>query len=510
MSSPPVAALIIFDGWGLRAEHTGNAIAMASTPVMDRLNRTSAHTAIAASGEAVGLMPGAMGNSEVGHLTIGAGRVLLQDVMRITHAIKTGDFFNNPVLGASMDRARGAHTLYVWGLLSDGGVHSHVDHLLALLKMAVDRGVTNIAIHAVLDGRDKPPRSALPFVDRLETELARLGCGRIASVTGRYYAMDRDQRWDRTQRAYEAFVEGAGKTATSARAAVEQAYGVGQTDEFVEPTVIGLPQPMADGDQVICFNFRPDRARQLTAALARTNFAGFGRLHAPQIGYVCVTEYDRALDLPTAFAPEYVHNTLGEVLARAGIRNLRIAETEKYAHVTYFLNGGTENPFPFEERVLIPSSRVATYDIEPEMRAIAIARRAEIEIASGRFGVVAINFANPDMVGHTGNLRAAIMAVEVTDRALGIVLEAIDRAHGVALITADHGNAEFMFDPATGQPHTAHTTNPVPLILCDHSFKGRLEDFGTLADVAPTLLGMLGLARPPDMTGRDLRNFTAC
>ncbi|HKD68720.1 MAG TPA: 2,3-bisphosphoglycerate-independent phosphoglycerate mutase [Candidatus Binataceae bacterium] len=505
MSRPPIAALIIFDGWGLREGREANAIRMARTPVMDRLDATCAHTAVDASGAAVGLLPGVMGNSEVGHLTIGAGRVIYQDVMRISKAIETGAFFANPVLLDAMRRPGRDHTLHLWGLLSDGSVHSHIDHLMALLEMAVKQGVERIAVHAVLDGRDKPPRSALPFIDQLEAALKKSGHGSVATVTGRYYAMDRDKRWDRTERAYNALVDGEGAHAPTARAAVERAYEAGKGDEFVEPTIIGQARPMADGDQVICFNFRADRARQLTAALALADFAGFARRRHPQVGYVCMTEYDRTFNLPLAFGPEDIRNTLAEVLDRAGVRNLRLAETEKYAHVTYFLNGGVEQPFKLEQRVLIPSPKVATYDLKPEMSAAAVAERAEQEILSGRFGVIVINFANPDMVGHTGVLPATVAAVEVSDAALGRVLDAVQRMGGVALITADHGNAEFMADPATGQPHTAHTTNLVPLILVDPNYRGSLAQDGTLGDVAPTFLGMLGIAQPPEMTGRDLR-----
>jgi len=506
MSRPQVAALIIFDGWGLRDAGEANAILKARTPVMHRLWATQAHTEVDASGEAVGLAPGVMGNSEVGHLTIGAGRVIYQDVMRITKAIETGDFFRNEVLlGAMRTAARDGRTLHLWGLLSDGSVHSHIDHLIALLELAAREGVEEIAVHAVLDGRDKPPRSALPFIDRVEAKLKELGRGRIATVTGRYFAMDRDKRWERVERAWRAFVMAEGNAAPSARAAVEASYAADKGDEFVAPTIIGAARPMADGDQVICYNFRADRARELTTALTRSDFAGFARPRVPQIGYVCMTEYERSLKLPLAFGPDDVRDTLAEVLARAGVRNLRIAETEKYAHVTYFLNGGAEKPFALEERVLIPSSKVATYDLDPEMQAVAIAKRAAEEIARGRFGVVVMNFANPDMVGHTGNMEATVKAVETSDVALGIVIDALERAGGVALITADHGNAEFMADPATGQPHTAHTTNPVPLILYDPSFKGRLREHGTLGDVAPTLIAMLELEHPPAMTGHDLR-----
>ncbi|HXZ88343.1 MAG TPA: 2,3-bisphosphoglycerate-independent phosphoglycerate mutase [Candidatus Binataceae bacterium] len=510
MSRPPIAALIIFDGWGMRSERAANAILKARTPTMDRLFATQAHTAIDASGAAVGLMPGVMGNSEVGHLTIGAGRVIYQDVMRITKAIETGDFFRNQALLKATDAAAShGRTLHLWGLLSDGSVHSHIDHLLALLELAAARGLTDISVHAMLDGRDKPPRSALPFIDQLEAKLKELGRGRIATVCGRYFAMDRDKRWERVERAWRALVVGEGKGAPTARAAVEAAYAAGQSDEFVEPCLIGPVHPLEDGDQVICFNFRADRARELTAALALADFSGFQRPRFPHIGYVCMTEYDRSFNLPLAFGSDDVRNTLAEVLARSGIRNLRIAETEKYAHVTYFLNGGVEQPFPLEERILIPSSKVATYDLEPEMQADKIAQRAAEEIAGGKFGVVVMNFANPDMVGHTGNLEATIVAIEACDAALGKVIAALERARGVGLITADHGNAEFMSDPATHQPHTAHTTNPVPLILYDPSFSGGLKNHGTLADVAPTFLAMLGLEKPAEMTGRDLRDPAA-
>ena len=508
MSRSAVSALIIFDGWGLRTAREANAILQARTPTMDRLFATQAHTEIDASGEAVGLMAGVMGNSEVGHLTIGAGRVIYQDVMRITKAIETGDFFRNEALLKAIDQAiANKRTLHLWGLLSDGSVHSHIDHLLALLDLAAKRGLDNIAVHPMLDGRDKPPRSALPFVDQLEAKLKQIGRGRIATVCGRYFGMDRDKRWDRVERAWRALALADGKPAAGARAAIEAAYAANLSDEFVEPCVIGTPHPIEDGDQVICFNFRADRARELTAALALEDFAGFSRARFSRVGYVCMTEYDRSFGLPLAFGPEDVRNTLAEVWARSGVHNLRIAETEKYAHVTYFLNGGVEQPFPLEERVLIPSSKVATYDLEPEMQAEAIARRAADEIASGKFGVIVMNFANPDMVGHTGQMEATVVAIEACDAALGHVIAALEHVGGTALITADHGNAEFMADPATRQPHTAHTTNAVPLILYDPAFKGRLKQAGTLADVAPTFLGMLGMQKPAEMTGRDLRDM---
>ncbi len=503
---PPVAALVIFDGWGISKSSASNAIAAAKTPVMNRLYATQAHTELDASGESVGLPPGVMGNSEVGHLTIGAGRVIYQDLMRITKAIESGAFARNPAIVDAIKKttANGA-TLHIWGLLSDGSVHSHIDHLMAILDVAAANGARRIAVHAVLDGRDKPPRSALAFIDQLEAKLKQLRRARIATVTGRYYAMDRDKRWERIERAWCAIVDGNGLAAASARDAVENSYASDKSDEFVEPHVIGERAPMADGDQVICFNFRADRARELTAAVALDVFSGFRRSRTPKVGYVCMTEYDRSFALPLAFGPEDVRNTLAEVLARAGLSNLRVAETEKYAHVTYFLNGGVEKPFPLEARALIPSSKVATYDLEPARRAAAIAARAAEEIEGGKFDVIVMNYANPDMVGHTGKFDATVLAVEAADAALGVVIEALAKRGGVALVTADHGNAEFMADPATGQAHTAHTTNPVPLILYDPKFKGRLKDGGTLADVAPTFLAMLDVKAPAEMTGRDLR-----
>jgi len=505
---PPVAALVIFDGWGVSKSGASNAIAAANTPVMDRLYATQAHTELDASGEAVGLPPGVMCNSEVGHLTIGSVRVIYQDLMRITKSIKSGAFARNPtIVDAIKKTVANGTTLHVWGLLSDGSVHSHIDHLMAILDVAAANGASRIAVHAVLDGRDKPPRSALAFIDQLEAKLKQLGGGRgrIATVTGRYYAMDRDKRWERVERAWRAIVDAEGIAASSARSAIESSYAAGKSDEFVEPHVIGKTTPMADGDQVICFNFRADRARELTAAIALDGFSGFRRPRMPKVGYVCMTEYDRSFALPLAFGPEDVPNTLAEVLEHAGLKNLRVAETEKYAHVTYFLNGGVEKAFPLEERALIPSSKVATYDLEPAMKAAAIATRVAEEIEGGKFAVIVMNFANPDMVGHTGKFEATVAAVEVTDAAVGVVIDALEKCGGVALITADHGNAEFMADPATGQPHTAHTTNPVPLILYDPKFKGRLQDGGTLADVAPTLLAMLDVGAPAEMTGHDLR-----
>ena len=501
-SRPPVAALVIFDGWGVSKGRASNAILKAKTPTMDRLYANSAHTTLDASGEAVGLPPGVMGNSEVGHLTLGSGRVIYQDLMRITKAIETGAFARNPILIDAIKKASGK-TLHLWGLLSDGSVHSHIEHLMAILDLAAAQGASKIAVHAVLDGRDKPPRSALPFVEQLEAKLKAIGRGRIATVTGRYYAMDRDKRWERTEQAWRAIVEAEGVSASSAREVIERSYADGKSDEFVLPHVIGERAPMADGDQVICFNFRADRARQLTAAIALEGFSGFKRSRIPKVGYVCMTEYDRSFGLPLAFGPEDVRMTLAEVLGDSKLRNLRVAETEKYAHVTYFLNGGIEKPFPLEERALIPSSKVATYDLDPAMKAAAIATRVAEEIEGGKFDVIVMNFANPDMVGHTGVVEAGIKAVETVDACCARIIPKLLELHGKALITADHGNCEQMRNP-DGSPHTSHTSYLVHFIyVANDAAKFRCED-GILADVAPTLLFLLGLPQPNEMTGHNL------
>ena len=428
MSRPPVAALIIFDGWGIRAAREANAIAMAKTPTMDRLYKTQAHSEVDASGESVGLPPGVMGNSEVGHLTIGAGRVIYQDVMRITKAIEKSDFTRNPALLNAIRNSAG-HTLHIWGLLSDGSVHSHIDHLIALLDLAAKNGAGEIAVHAVLDGRDKPPRSALPFIDQSGSEAE--GTGTRTHRDGQRTLLrdgSRQAMGPRRARVAQHRRGRALRSSRRAREAVEKSYAADKSDEFVEPVSIGKPSRVNDGDQVICYNFRADRARELTSALALESFSGFTRTRFPKVGYVCMTEYDRSFNLPTAFGPEDLKNTLAEVFAREKIRNIRIAETEKYAHVTYFLNGGVEKPFPCEERVLIPSAKVATYDLEPTMRAKEIAERAAKEVASGNVDVIVINFANPDMVGHTGVMDATVKAVEATDVALGIVIDAMRTA----------------------------------------------------------------------------------
>jgi 2,3-bisphosphoglycerate-independent phosphoglycerate mutase len=448
-----------------------------------------------------------MGNSEVGHLTLGSGRMVPQDLLRIDLALRDGSFFENPVLAEAMRkaRARGA-TLHLMGLVSDGGVHSHERHLEGLLELASRSGLPRVRVHAFTDGRDTPPRSAGGYLERLEAALAKWG-GKIASVSGRYYAMDRDRRWDRVARAYQALVFSSGLHAASAAEAVEASYARDESDEFLQPTVIvekGEPVgPIRDGDAVVFFNYRADRARQLTRALTETAFAEFPRPKPPRTHFVCLTEYKDDFGLPVAFPARELSHILADVWSEAGTANLRLAETEKYAHVTYFFNGGVETPHPGEERILVPSWKGATYDLHPEMSAAQITEEAVRALRDGRFGAYVVNFANADMVGHTGKLPETIAAVETLDRCFGI-LEAACRDAGVLLVmTADHGNAEQMLDPLTGAPHTAHTTNPVPLILCAR--EGSLADGGALADVAPTLLGIQGLEAPAAMTGKDLR-----
>jgi 2,3-bisphosphoglycerate-independent phosphoglycerate mutase len=498
---------MICDGWGHAPPSPGNAIALARTPIYDRWLAQHPWTLLEASGEAVGLPAGVMGNSEVGHLTLGAGRMVPQDLLRIDLALRDGSFFENATLKEACGQARrNDATLHLMGLVSDGGVHSHERHVAGLIALAERERVPRLRVHAFTDGRDTPPRSAQAFLARLEADLTKAG-GRIATVSGRYYAMDRDRRWDRVARAYQALVFSSGLQAQSAQEAVEAAYRRGETDEFVQPTVIlekGEPVgPVRDGDAVVFFNFRADRARQLTRALVEPDFADFPRPRPPRIHFLCFTEYKKEFELPCAFPPQQLTGILADAWARAGVANLRLAETEKYAHVTYFFNGGVEQAYPGEERVLVPSWKGATYDLHPEMSAAQVTEEAVVALRSGRFAAHVVNFANADMVGHTGKLPETIAAVETLDRCFGI-LEAASREAGVTfLMTADHGNAEQMVDPSTGQPHTAHTTNPVPLVLCA---KGPpLVDGGTLADVAATLLGIQGVEVPEEMKGRDLR-----
>ncbi len=506
-------ALIILDGWGFRSERAHNAVAGARTPHLDRLFADESWTTLGASGMDVGLPDGQMGNSEVGHLNLGAGRIVYQDYTRINLAIRDGSFFDNPVLVDSCRRVKETGgALHLLGLLSDGGVHSHQEHLYALVELARRQGLDRVFVHAFLDGRDTPPQSGIGYLEHLEAQLADKGVGRIATVTGRYYAMDRDNRWDRVEKAWDALVRGRGAPAPSATEAVRAAYAAGQTDEFVEPRVIvdGAGDPVgrvADGDAVVFFNFRADRARELTRAFTEPGFEAFDVSDRPRLaGFVTFTLYDETFDLPVAFPPEHLSEIFGQVVSGAGLRQLRIAETEKYAHVTYFFNGGEETPFPGEDRVLIPSPReVATYDQKPEMSAFAVRDRLVQEIGRRAHDLIVVNFANLDMVGHTGVYEAAVRAVEAVDSCVGDVAAAL-RANGYAfLITGDHGNAEEMWDPATGQPHTAHTCNRVPCVLVDPDRPGlRLRRDSRLADVAPTLLRILGLPKPDPMTGEDL------
>ena len=499
--------LLICDGWGWAPPSPGNAITRARKPVFDRWIAEEPWTLLEASGEAVGLPAGLMGNSEVGHLNLGAGRIVPQDLLRIDQTIRDGSFFENPELVAAAERAlRPGSTLHLLGLVSDGGVHSHERHLMALLELARRRGVGRVAVHVFTDGRDTPPRSALAYVARLEQALPA-SRGRIATVTGRYYAMDRDGRWDRLARAYEAIVAGRGLAAKSAREAIEAAYARGEGDEFIPPTVIdgGLaPGGMRDGDAAIFFNFRADRARQLTRALTDASFPEFARGAVPRLFFVCFSEYKKEFGLPVAFPPIALEQILAEVWADHGIANLRLAETEKYAHVTYFFNGGVERAYPGEERILVPSWKGATYDLHPEMSAGKITEELRSVLSRPNPPSVVVNYANADMVGHTGKLPETIAAIEILDRCLGRVESAVRQAGAVLLMTADHGNAEKMIDPETGQPHTAHTTNPVPFVIVNGGTPSKLSD-GTLADVAPTILRFQGLAVPEAMTGHDLR-----
>jgi 2,3-bisphosphoglycerate-independent phosphoglycerate mutase len=500
-------ALIILDGWGLRADCTANAVCQAHTPRLDALAAAYPATRLNASGLNVGLPDGQMGNSEVGHLNIGAGRVIYQDLTRISKSIADGDFFANPVLRETMARIKTAGgRLHLFGLLSDGGVHSHNSHVYALVELARREGIGDVCIHAFTDGRDTPPKSGAGYLAELEGELARLGLGRVATVTGRYYAMDRDNRWERVEQAWRALVLGSGIPADSSAAAIAAAYAAGETDEFVKPRVI---QPatgqVRDGDGVIFFNFRADRARELTRAFTQTDFAGFERPQVPRLSvFTCLAEYDETFSLPVAFAPETYPDLLGAVVARAGLKQLRIAETEKYAHVTFFFNGGEETPFPGEERVLVPSPQeVATYDQKPAMSAVEVTDEVVRRIDSGDYALIVLNYANPDMVGHTGILPAAVAAMEVVDRCVGRVVDALLAAGGSALITADHGNCEQM-DDGQGAPHTAHTANLVPLILVDPERRGIPLREGILADIAPTILALLELPQPAAMSGRSL------
>jgi 2,3-bisphosphoglycerate-independent phosphoglycerate mutase len=500
--------LMILDGWGYSPTIKGNAVAQAKTPVLDRLEKENPTSLLQAAGESVGLPQGQMGNSEVGHLNIGAGRIVYQDLTRINLAIKNGEIHKNRVL---LDAIRNVQEkkskLHIMGLFSRGGVHSHIKHMRALIELAKREGLSEVFIHTFLDGRDVPPRAALEDMKEHEVFCRENGIAKTASVSGRYYAMDRDKRWERTQLAYDALTLGEGITAGDPVEAIKLAYDRGENDEFVKPTVIqekGKPvATIEDNDSVIMFNFRPDRARQLTYAFVEDGFEGFERIKHPQVHYVCMTQYDEKLDVPVAYPPKEIKNTLGEVLSRENMSQLRIAETEKYAHVTFFFNGGVEKKFKGEERCLIPSPGVATYDLKPEMSAYEVAEELTEKIESANYDVIILNFANMDMVGHTGFFEPTVKAVEAVDECVGKVITKIQQKGGEALITADHGNAEQMEEAHGDQPHTAHTSNPVKCICISERQNIEMRN-GILADVAPTVLQMLAIKQPEEMTGKSL------
>lgn len=498
-------ALLILDGWGHREAAADNAIAAAHTPNMDVLWQNYPHTLVDGSGMAVGLPDGQMGNSEVGHVNLGAGRIVYQDFTRISKAIADGEFFHNSVLVDAVDGALAKDgAVHIMGLLSPGGVHSHEDHLLAMVELAAQRGVKRIYVHAFLDGRDTPPRSAKPTIERFEQLFSKLGVGRFASLCGRYYAMDRDKRWDRVEQAWQVIVEGqAPFHADSAGAGLAQAYERDESDEFVKPTRIGDAAPIQDGDSVVFMNFRADRARELSHAFVTDGFDDFAQPRRPNLAaFVSLTEYAKDIHSQVAFPPEELNNVLGEWLAKQGYTQLRISETEKYAHVTFFFSGGREQEFDGETRELVPSPKVATYDLQPEMSSEELTDKLVAAIKSGQQDVIICNYPNGDMVGHTGNFDAAVKAVEAVDRSIGRVVEALSKVGGECLITADHGNAEQMQDHSTGQSHTAHTSELVPFIYVGRDADAR--DGGTLSDVAPTMLHLLGLEQPEEMTGTPI------
>ena len=511
---PPLLLLVIIDGWGVSPDPFGNAIAAARKPNWDALLSRWPNTTLAAAGEPVGLPAGQQGNSEVGHLNLGAGRIVYQDLTRINRSIADGSFNTNPALAEAMRSAGdGGGALHLLGLVSPGGVHSNSEHLYALLRMAKQKGLRRVFVHAFTDGRDEPPASAAGYVRELEEQIQSIGVGQIASVSGRYYAMDRDRRWERTERAFRTVVEGQGPAAAGAVAFIEASYRQGITDEFLVPTRMAppdgaAPPPMKDGDAVIFFNFRPDRARQLTHAIVDEHWDSFPRTARLKLSdFVTFTEYEKGLPVEVAFPDSPVELCLAEVVARRGWRQFHTAETEKYAHVTYFLNGGREAPFEGEERLLVPSPKVATYDKQPEMSAGPVTEVVLDKLEAGRHEVVVVNYANPDMVGHTGVFDATVRAVEVVDGMLGKIAEVILSHGGVLAVTADHGNAELKVDRDTGKPLTAHTTSPVPFILAGAEGLRGLRDGGKLADLAPTVLPLLGVEVPSVMTGEDLREM---
>jgi len=539
MSRPKPLILIILDGWGYRAETKANAIALARKPTYDRLLREYPNTLIHTSGPYVGLPEGQMGNSEVGHLNIGAGRIVHMDITRIDLMIQNGELFKHPALLEVMKHARtGERRLHLFGLVSDGGVHSQQAHLYSLLKMAKQQGVERVFVHAFMDGRDTLPTNGAGYLEQLQQKMREYNCGKIATVNGRYYAMDRDRRWERIAKAYNAmvFADAEGGKKSDPVQGMKDSYNKGVTDEFVVPFVVEdskaagggvrATSTIRDDDSCICFNFRADRVRQITRALTRNSglndkagadLPGAADLDATiprdrvpkNLRYVCMTRYDKNFSLPVVIPPESMANILANVMGNQKMRNLRVAETEKYAHVTYFFNGGVEQPFPGEDRILVPSPKVATYDLKPEMSAAGIADAVVKAIDDGTFDVMIVNFANADMVGHSGKIEPTIKAVETVDSCLGRIEPAVRAKGGAMLITADHGNAELMIDPATGGPHTAHTTNPVPFIVVSENSKNfTLKPNGSLRDISPTILGILGVDEPKEMTGKDLRAFS--
>ena len=501
---------MVLDGYGLNDRTEGNAIALANTPVMDKLMKECPFVKGQASGLAVGLPDGQMGNSEVGHMNIGAGRIIYQDLTRITKAIEDGDFFENKALLAAMDNCKKNDSdLHLWGLLSDGGVHSHITHLYGLLEMAKKQGLSKVYVHAFLDGRDTPPASGKEFIEELEKKMKEIGVGKIASLSGRYYAMDRDNRWDRVEKAYKALVAGEGNTAESATAGIQASYDEDVTDEFIVPFVVtkdgAATATIKENDSVVFFNFRPDRARELTRTFCDDSFDGFDRGERVKTTFVCFTEYDVTIqNKQVAFVKEEITNTFGEFLAAHNMTQARIAETEKYAHVTFFFNGGVEEPNKGEDRILVKSPKVATYDLKPEMSAYEVCDKLVDAIKSDKYDVIIINFANPDMVGHTGVEDAAIKAIEAVDECVGKAVDALKEVDGQMFICADHGNAEQLIDETTGEPFTAHTTNPVPFILVNADPAYKLREGGCLADIAPTLIELMGMEQPKEMTGKSL------
>ena len=507
MKKPTV--LLILDGYGERKEKDGNAIALANTPVMDKLKKEFPYVEGQASGLFVGLPDGQMGNSEVGHMNMGAGRIVYQELTRITKAIEDGDFFENKALKEAVEHCKKENSaLHFMGLVSSGGVHSHIRHIYGLLELAKRAGLKKVYLHAFLDGRDTPPDSGKSFLMDVEKKMRELGVGEIATISGRYYAMDRDKNYDRVEKAYRAMVDGTGEKASSVEEAIDDSYAKKVYDEFVLPTVIekdGAVHTVSDGDAMIFFNFRPDRAREICHAFCDDEFNFFNRGLRKKVFFVCFTDYDPTIpNKRVAFEKEEIHNTLGEVVSNLGKNQLRIAETEKYAHVTFFFNGGKEEPYKNEDRILVPSPKeVPTYDLKPEMSCYTVTEKLTEAIRSGKYDLVVANFANPDMVGHTGVLSAAIKAIEVVDECMGKVVDAVESMHGNLFILADHGNADIMIDEKTGEPYTAHTTNPVPFILVSEE-KHKLREGGCLADVAPTLLELMGIPQPKEMTGKSL------